>query len=507
MSFPNLIRFGHSGVPGQWRIPTGVDELDHRIRPEYLGPPSADQYLGNPGYLDPMPGPGSFSSNTTPGGSLYDLPSAMAIGEAPKPFAPSYDAPSPLSDPAVAAFTGQRPDALGLVPPIPAPTPAPPRAPVSPFSITPTNFLNEPAVMQPAPGMVDLAVPKAGTPDLPIPAAAPAPSSDTRWKRTFTNGVLGGGDVSYDMLTGANGDVRYAGTGTSQDNLPFAFDAGQPDFKDQAARVNSILTELAKNQALQDPKTQGALALEELRGKYNVQEAEARRHDVINSKLMEAALFNQQRTFEATGDEAAARDAFNRTMRIAAASLPGSVVAGAGGLPGAMVGAEAPLSPTAIGDRSIGEELAGLVRGAEYNTGSAKAMLEAISRIKDPQARKAAIATAIGRNRGVDQLGDQVALAAANDFLIANPENYTNFAPDQTGLPIEMLLDTPSFLGIRTKTPQLRVGSRTIDFPRSARPGQGFNTIASNTTLRDAVARRAAAAEFLNALIGAGYGK
>lgn len=402
---------------------------------------------------------------------------------------------SDLNAGALPVMRGDREALLGAKP-LASPSMAP--SPINPIAAAMANQSS--AVMLPAPD-APTAIPK----DAPL---APQPR---RFKRTFDNGVGGISDrVSYDMIEMPDGSIQYAGTGREADNAPFVFDAGQSNMGQQNADLAAWQAANARSTAMADPKISGAMMLEDLRGKYGVQEAEARRKDVVNSKIIEAALFNQQRTYEATGgDEAAAKAAFDRTMAIAGSALPPGFASLVGGPNGPAVGGPAPARAAAAGaDRNLGEDFASLVRGAEYNTGSAQEMLRLLSQITDPAARKAAIATAISRSRGVNPLGDAIMMAMAQNYLVANPSTYySNLGPDQTGLPFAMNLDTPSLFGVRGRTPTLSAGGRTIDFPMSARPGQGYNTIAPNNRLRGATEQNQYGVELLKALMEAGYGQ
>lgn len=342
------------------------------------------------------------------------------------------------------------------------------------------------------------------------------------FKRTFSNGP--GDTVTYDMASGPNG-VRYTGTGREADQAPFVFDAGQSNMGQQNAELAAWQAANARSTAMADPKLAGALMLEDLRGKYGVQEAEARRKDVINSKIIEAALFNQQRTYESTGDPAAAKAAFDRTMGIAGSALPPDVAAllGQGGQPAApgqpsTPGGPPPLNPIAAS--TIDQDAASiLAQPGDYNVGRGETLLKNFGNYKDSAQRRAAIKALLANRPNLDQIGDMILTTAANKFLLQTPRSTANprdYGAGDTGLPFgidfKSAIPLPFLgIGVQTGTPEAFIGSRRVPLPQSVRPGTqtgsflGVNTSAED--LRNAAALNPILADFFAELQAAGYGR
>lgn len=372
---------------------------------------------------------------------------------------------------------------------------APASAPVNPIA----------AAMPTAP-----VAPTTAAPQAPL---APQPR---RFKRTFDNSLGGISDrVSYDMLEMPDGSIQYAGTGREADQAPFVFDAGQSNMGQQNAELAAWQAANARSTAMADPKLAGALMLEDLRGKYGVQEAEARRKDVINSKIIEAALFNQQRTYESTGNPAAAKAAFDRTMGIAGSALPPDVAAllGQGGQPAApgqpsTPGGPPPLNPIAAS--TIDQDAASiLAQPGDYNVGRGETLLKNFGNYKDSAQRRAAIKALLANRPNLDQIGDMIMLTAANKFLLGQTGRTStpnDYGMEQTGLPfgIDFKGGIPG-LGIQLGTPEVFTGSRRISLPYSLRPRAGWVT--SNEDLRNAEALKPILADFFAELQAAGYGR
>lgn len=417
---------------------------------------------------------------------------------------------SDLNAGALPVMRGDREALLGAKP-LASPSMAP--SPINPIAAAMANQSS--AVMLPAPD-APTAIPK----DAPL---APQPR---RFKRTFDNGVGGISDrVSYDMIEMPDGSIQYAGTGREADNAPFVFDAGQSNMGQQNADLAAWQAANARSTAMADPKISGAMMLEDLRGKYGVQEAEARRKDVINSKIIEAALFNQQRTYESTGNPAAAKAAFDRTMGIAGSALPPDVAAllGQGGQPAApgqpsTPGGPPPLNPIAAS--TIDQDAASiLAQPGDYNVGRGETLLKNFGNYKDSAQRRAAIKALLANRPNLDQIGDMILTTAANKFLLQTPRSTANprdYGAGDTGLPFgidfKSAIPLPFLgIGVQTGTPEAFIGSRRVPLPQSVRPGTqtgsflGVNTSAED--LRNAAALNPILADFFAELQAAGYGR
>lgn len=405
---------------------------------------------------------------------LFDLPTAMMLGETPKPWEGAYTpdvdekfrratagvgVPNDVMPPAKFFGPSLPPDPVGPVQVLPE---RPLLAPGAMRNPSPLEQLTKPAISYPPP-VGDPYESKPAPREEALAAMGIPVSPTTPFKRTFTSD---GGTRTYDMAPDMS---KYLGTYTDERGLPQVMDAGQSNLDEQRIAA-------AKVHALGNPLIQGQLENDRVRGEFAMKAAEAAHQHALSNKLMEMGML----AAEAIGPDATPsqrKAKVNETL----------------GLFSGFAGGPRPLDvpqTTEVQDvarNRIGRIFAGKDPKTPFmpSDQSARALLDTLG-ISEGADREASIAEAVNRTKAHPQMTDELVRLLAGDLTRVAPlENDeagglpSQYVDKKFGMPFNLAQDKGygSMLG---RAPGLLTGNTEAFYNRAILPnGQAVTLPAS----------------------------